>query len=283
MALGVRYNIGEINATDTAELKAALRLNEGVVPQDDISGVDFLVQKPDGTVEGPFPGQIEDDGQGYLQWTDTTQPGEYLAQAQFTTMEGEIRSVMVNFTVVNPFDLVADSPEALITEEVWARLEDSFDSVEGGPALREWTLANFDQTKIARFIPDALLDINVQMPPTHSVLADYTVTVNGEPNPIMPLLVKGVLCKTIQHLMRSYAEQPLPQGAQIVYEDRTRYTQTWQQIYAVEHEDFYTMVRLYKRQLLGLGHSALLVGSKAGRLFFGGSMRTRNVGRGTYW
>jgi hypothetical protein len=158
-----------------------------------------------------------------------------------------------------------------------------YDSVEGGPILRDYTLSHFDVKKIERFIPEALLDINVQMPPTQYSISYFARPLgNGEINPLMPLLSKGVMCKVLLHMIRSYIEQPVPQGAQIAYEDRTRYAQAWQTAYATEREDWISMVRLYKRQELRLGHSALLVASKAGRLLGSGALRTQNIQRGFY-
>ena len=371
MSLGVRYQLNPINRGDTAELYAALREREGVVPQEDIAGVEFTVQQPSGILAGnpatlkkakgtihkgepsspenkgfeisgllsttglvagktlvrgknikpgatvsrilsgtailmdyeslikeanliaeevelefessQWPGEVEDDGQGYLQWTNTEESGQYLVQAQFTLTTQEIRSVMVNFAVDDPFNIPPPTESQLVAEEVWLRFEDAFDSVEGGPILRDYTLAHFDVKKIERFIPEALLDINVQMPPTQYSISYFArQQSNGEINPLMPLLSKGVMCKVLLHMIRSYIEQPVPQGAQIAYEDRTRYAQAWQTAYTTEREDWISMVRLYKRQELNLGHSALLVGSKAGRLFFNGTWRTQNVGRGFF-
>jgi hypothetical protein len=368
MSLGVRYQLNPINRGDTAELYAALREREGVVPQEDIAGVEFTIQRPDGILVGnpatlkkakgtiykgepssltnkgfeitgiestiglvpgktlvrgnhikpgasvakilsgtailmdyeslltnpteeielefestQWPGEVEEDGRGYLQWTDTEQSGEYLVQAQFTLNTQEIKSVMVNFAVLDPFNIPPPTEPQLVAEEVWLRFEDAFDSVEGGPILRDYTLAHFDVRKIERFIPEAMLDINVQMPPTQYSISYFARPLgNGEINPLMPLLSKGVMCKVLLHMIRSYIEQPVPQGAQIAYEDRTRYAQAWQTAYATEREDWISMVRLYKRQELNLGHSALLVGSKAGRLFFNGTWRTQNVGRGFF-
>lgn len=372
MSLGVRYQLNPINRGDTAELRAALREREGVVPEEDIAGVEFTVQGPNGILIGnpdtlktgikgtihkgeptspenkgfeisgltsttglvpgktlvrghnikagatiakilsgtavlmdyeslisepnvtseeieleyentQWPGEIEEDGQGYLQWTNTEEPGQYLVQAQFTLTTQEMKSVMVNFSVMDPFNIPPPTEAQLVAEEVWLRFEDAFDSVEGGPILRDYTLAHFDVKKIERFIPEALLDINVQMPPTQYSISYFAKPLgNGEINPLMPLLSKGVMCKVLLHMIRSYIEQPVPQGAQIAYEDRTRYAQSWQTAYTTEREDWISMVRLYKRQELNLGHSALLVGSKAGRLFFNGVWRTQNVGRGFF-
>lgn len=376
MSLGVRYQLNPISRGDTAELYAALREREGVVPQEDIAGVEFTVQGPNGILIGnpatlkagievhgvihkpesgnplnkgyeitelspsivqelipgkslvrgknivpgatvtkvlsetailidyeslisepnvaeeevqlefensQWPGEIEEDGQGYLQWTNTEESGQYLAQAQFTLITQEVKSVMVNFAVEDPFNIPPPTEAQLVAEEVWLRFEDAFDSVEGGPILRDYTLAHFDVKKIERFIPEALLDINVQMPPTQYAISYFARQHGGgEINPLMPLLSKGVMCKVLLHMIRSYIEQPVPQGAQIAYEDRTRYAQAWQTAYTTEREDWISMVRLYKRQELNLGHSALLVGSKAGRLFFNGTWRTQNVGRGFF-
>lgn len=283
MALGVRYELGNIDAGDTAELYAAIQ-NTGVpITQSEIASVEYTIQKPSGVLLGPFEGEIEEDGRGFYRYEATTEPGEYEVRARFTLLTGEVRSAMLDFTVIDPFDTTPPSLEEIVIDSVWTRLEDSFDSVTGGPWLRDETRASFDKSKFSHYIGETLLDINVQMPPTHATIADFaTPGPFGEPNELLALLTKGVLCRVIMHLVRSYVEQPVPQGAQIVYEDRTRYKDAWMAVYEKEHTDFYTMVRLWKRQLLRLGHSALLVHSKAGRLYYGTTQRTRNISRGFY-
>jgi hypothetical protein len=282
MSIGaVRYDLGQINKGDTAELKAALRVADGVVEADEIASVTFTVQRPNGIIEEPVEGRIEPNGEGYFQWLETEEEGKYLAQAQFLLTTGEIRSCMVNFTVEDPFR-IENKLEEILAEEVWFRLEDCFEAIEGGPWLRDETLANFDQSKIRRFIGEVLLDINVQEPKTRASIGEFVSTA-ATPNPNLPLLAKGVLCKTIQHMIRSYAEVAVPVGGQVVYEERANYWQRWSTIYKSEHEDYYTMVRLWKRGFLGYGKSALLVSSKAGRLFYGSVQRTRNAGRGGYY
>lgn len=274
--------LGQITQGDTAELTAYLRVNEQPVTQDQILGVNFIVQQPDGTTV-TVTGQANPDGAGYYRWTATTEPGEYIAQAQFSLVTGEIRSVMMTFTVVNPFNPTTPTLTDLIVDAVQLRLEDCFDSTVGGPWLREKTMGHFDYTKVAAFIPEALADINLQMPPTNLNLGDFAqwATTPGD-NPNMPILVKATLCLTIKHLMRAYVEQYIPQGGQMVWADRTRYTQAWQAIYQVERQEFLEAVRLWKRTFLGLGHSALLTSSKAGRLYPFGSQRSRGISRGYY-
>lgn len=284
MSLGVKPDVGQIKVGDTADLYASLRIDEQPVGADSIARVIFVVQKPNET-KLTSEGITLDDGRGFFRWTDTAEAGFYLVQAQFTLVSGEISSVMSNFSVVDPFadNTAVPTPVELITQAVWLRLEDIFDSEEGGPWLREKTLAHFDEAKIAAFISEALMDINLQMPPTRFDITFFTVSsLTPGDNPNMPLLIKGVLCLTIRHLMRSYAEQYVPQGAQVVWPDRTRYTQIWQTLYQVEYADYIQAVRLWKRTTLNLGHSAVSIFSKSGRSWPYSNQRARGAFRGYF-
>jgi hypothetical protein len=283
MSLGVRYELGSIAVNDTAELYASLMSEGKPIPANEIEAVEFTIQKPDEEKAGPFPGQVEEDGRGYYRWTHTTETGEYQASAQFTRVTGEKKSVLLDFAVVDPFDTTPITLEEIVADDVWLRLEDSFDSTEGGAWLKDVTQAHFDKKKIAHYIPETVLDINVQSPYSEAALADFAQPgPNGEPNALLPLVAKGVLCKVIMHLIRNYVEQPIPKGAPIAYEGREHYARAWKEVYDNEHTDYYTLVRLWKRGLLHLGHSALLVHSKAGRLYYGTALRTRNISRGFY-
>lgn len=277
-------SVGTIPQSDSAELRAYLTVNGQPITADQILSVNFTVQKPDATSQ-TVQGTIESDGAGFYRWTDTSLIGQYVVQAQFALATGEVRSKMLNFAVYDPFNPPTPSEVDLIVDEVQLRLEDIFDSIEGGPWLRDQTNAQFDYSKVAAFIPEAMLDINVEMPPTNVTLDYFTMTTTDQhgnviQNPNAPLLVKAVLVLTIRHLMRSYTEQPVPQGGQIVWEDRTRYAQAWQAVYQIEHQDFEQKLRLWKRTFLNLGHSALLTYSKGGRNFGFGNMSARNAIRG---
>lgn len=226
-------------------------------------------------------GTVQNNGEAMLLWSETSAIGPYIATCQFSLVNGEKRSVITSFTVVDPFNLPEPTAIDQITDAVWMRLEDVFDSTEGGPWLRDRTLNHFDKEKIAQFIPEALFDINVQMPPTNYTIDNFTAVAGAVPNPNMPLLIKGVLVLTIRHLMRSYTEIFTPTGqGQLVWADRTRYQQAWGQIYEIEYQDYIAAVRLMKRTELGLGHSALLTLSKAGRLYPYTNYSTRGVYRG---
>jgi hypothetical protein len=181
---------------------------------------------------------------------------------------------------LDPFDTSPIPLAQIVADDVYMRLEDAFDSVDGGPWLRDETRGHFDRNKIEHYINETLLDINVQMPLTEVTIEEFALPKpDGSQNELLPLLSKGVLCRVIMHLVRSYVEQPRPMGAQVVWDDRTGYSAAWKAVYESEHEDYYTMVRLWKRGFLHLGHSALLISSKAGRLFYGATFRSRNAGR----
>lgn len=282
MTIGSRDYIGEVNQNDSAELRSYLKINDQPITQDQIAQVNFIIQQPDGT-QTTVAGEVLPDGAGFYRWTDTSQVGMHTVQAQFTLVWGEIRSVLESFAVIDPFNPPTPSFTDEVVAQVMLRLEDCFDSVEGGPWLRDRTMAHFDADKIAAFIPEALVEINVQMPPTSFTIDNFTMTSDPtQPNPNLPILVKGVLCLTIKHLMRSYTEQWIVQGGQIVQPDRTRYQQAWGTMYQIEYKDFMDLVRLWKRTGLNLGHSALLTASKSGRLYPYGSQRSRGISRGYY-
>lgn len=283
MPLGIEQQPGIITPGDTAELYGSVRLDDGpTLQKEEIASVQFIVQRPDGTT-GTQDGVVLDDGQGYCRWTDTSQDGVYVVQIQFTLITGQVLSVIQNFTVSNPFLNLSPSPTDLITEGVWLRFEDLFDSISGGPWLRDETMNNFSREKIARFVPEALMNINIQMPPTNFTIDMFTqwTTTPGD-NPNMPLLIQSTLVLTIKHLMRSYVEQPTPQGGQVVWHDRTRYTQMWSQVYQFELQEYKENVRLWKRTTLNLGHSALSVFSKSGRMFPYSNQAARGAYRGFY-
>ena len=280
--LGVRYETERIAPGDTGELYAAAQEDGINVPASEIEEVEFTIQTASGEVEGPFQGEVLEDGRAYYRWSETEETGEYAALAQFTFSGGELTSagqkfsVLVNFSVEDPLNRKPKNADEEIVEAVWARLEDSFDSVYGGPWLREETQNKFGKNKILAFIPEALTEINVQMPLTNLGVMDFTS------EEIQPILVKGVLCRVIMHLYRSYVEQPIPQNSQVTYEDRTRYKEAWKAAYDSEYENFMLTTRLWKRGFLQLGHSRMLIGSKAGRLFPFSNFRLQNVGRGWY-
>jgi hypothetical protein len=293
MAIGAEQKGSVVAKSDTAELLAYLYdASDTLVPAANISGVSFTVKRPDGT-SVTQPGIVQSSGAGFLRWTDTAQTGIYIWIAQFTLVSGEKKSFRDEFTVEDLLAIPTATRDDTVADQVWMRLEDCFDSREGGPWLREKTRAYFDQTKIAQFIPEGLLLINSWPPATTVDLGYFTTPIPAsdpavlaldpnakQPDPDQIVIVQATLLATIKHLMRSYVEQPNVVGANVTWQDRREYLQRWQTIYQIEQDYFKTLVSLWKRQFYHFGKSALLVNSKAGRLGYYPGFRARNIGRG---
>lgn len=293
MPLGAENNRQELSAGDTAELTAVLYKGDGsAATPAEISSVSYQIKKPNGTIV-PIPGgTVQSDGSSFVRYTDTNDLGLYVWSVQFTLTTGEKRTHREEFFVYDPLEIPPTSRVQTIADEVWMRLEDCFDSELGGPWLRDMTLAYFDPTKVAKFIPEGLTYIN-GWPPITVLTIDYFTTDLPETDPVIlaidpnakqidpdqNIIIQATLLAVIRHLMRSYVEQPNPVGANVVWQDRRDYLPRWGQIYELEKAWFHDILALWKRQFLNYGHSALLVHSKAGRLYPPG-YRARNASRG---
>lgn len=288
-----------VSLNDTAELYAYLYdADDANVDPDDLIQVDFTILRPDGTRE-VAEGEVLDDGAGFLRYANTDLPGEYKVVATFTFLEGQVRSTKSDFQVADPFKADLNIPleyeryttltgdEQLqwqvdfISSRVWDKMEDLFGSTDGGPWMRDMTMNVFSVDKLSDFIEEALFNINVYNPPTDFWIDKFTPPTGNRPNSNATILIQATWVAVIRHLMRSYAEQSLPTGGQVTYEDRRDYLQRWGTIYQIENQLFDQLLKLWKRQFLGLGSSKLLVSNKAGRLL-PAPLRTRNIGRGYY-
>lgn len=289
MPLGAEHNQTTVNLTDTAELTAYVyEKDETAVEPGDLASVAFVVRQPDGT-STTTPGTIQPDGSAFYRFTDTTQTGLHVWTAQFTFTSGEKRTFRDEFWVQDPMDVPPVTREREIAEAVWLKLEDCFDSEQGGPWLRDMTLAWFERRKVEKFVAQGLLLVNV-WPPTTNIDLSYFTTKVINPDPAVPagttqtdpdqyVIMQATLVSVIKHLMRSYVEQPQPQGANIVWQDRRDYLQRWSTILEIEERALKEMLSLWKRQFYNLGTGSLLVHSKAGRLYPTG-WRARNASRG---
>jgi hypothetical protein len=288
--LGTKRERQEVPLSDTAELRPYLyNDDETPVPAALISGVSFQIKKPDGTVV-TVAGTVPADGSGFLHYDGVDQKGLYIWTAQFTLVSGEKRTQRGEFNAYDPLEIPPQTRKNKIAEEVWLRLEDCFDSDLGGPWLREMTLSYFDPTKVERFIDEGLVYVNGWPPLTNFGLEMFTTQIpSTDPNdpagtedddPDQIIIIQATLLAVIRHLMRSYTEQELPVGANIVWQNRRDYLERWNTIYQLELQWFKEMVALWKRQFFNYGRSSLLVGQKAGRLGYGTGWRARNVLRG---
>lgn len=272
---------------DTKTLTAFLydRDDANLIPEADITSVEFTVPKPGDDPLAPTidadPGDITGDGTG----TYTVAPnihdvvGDYRAFARFTYDENgvsdKVRTVPLVYEVCDVFQRTGATPADPAATIAWAKLEDCFDSEHGGPWLRDMTKANFDRAKLLDFVPDVLLDINVQQPVTEYTETSFPWTTRDG----TAFFGYGLFIATLKHLMRSYTEQPNVMNSSVGYFDRTRYQQAWAAIYQLELPEWERMRMLWKRSELDISRGSLLVGNKAGRLV-NANMRGRFFGRG---
>lgn len=284
MSLGYDREQNVFNLGDTAVVQAFLYdLQDNPITLDDALSVSFTIEAPDGT-STTETGDVTDSGGGELLYNDTDQVGQYTVVAAFETPDGT-RSTRADFEVVDPLNPPVMSKSYVAAVIGWRKFEDCFDAEDEGPWLRDVTLNYFNKNKMEEFIDEALLDINLQNPPTSLDLSYFILNPVGNDPPApttnMPLLAHGIAIAVIRHLIRSYVEQPNPTGMPIAWHDRRDYMQRWQSVYQLEYTQYMRTLALFKRAFLQLGRVATLVSSKAGRLI-PAPMRTRNVGRG-YW
>jgi hypothetical protein len=285
MSFGYDHELNVVNLNDTARLVSIIYDdNDEPYLAADITSVSFEVAKPDNT-RVTTSGAVQADGSGLLLFNTTDTLGPYVALATFTLTPAHgslVKSARVDFEVVDPFDSASPSQSYVIALSAWAKIEDCFDTEDDGPWLRDMTNTYFTKEKMESFIDEALFFINQANPPTQLGIGNFvSSTTPPIPTTDLPLIAQGTFVVVLRHLIRSYVEQPNPVGAQIAWHDRRDYLQRWQSVLQIEQAAFDKMLALYKRQFLGLGHTKVLVASKAGRLI-SAPMRSRFVGRG-YW
>jgi hypothetical protein len=241
---------------DTAIIDSALYGEDGVsvLPA---TLVEWSFRKPDGTIISGGPQSIPTTD-AVITVTDTAAPGVYSGKITFTLTDGSRRSLPQRFEVIDPLDTSdqATTDVDKVVDHAWMKLEDLFDSELGGPWLRDKTLVEFDQTKMKRLLPDALYNLNSIYQPATS----YDDT-NFPYTPHAPLLSQALLIETIYHLIRAYTEQPMPVGGgNITYFDRRDYLARWQSVLQKEEEKYLKWLDMFKRDQMGYGHTAILVG-----------------------
>lgn len=274
----------------TALISESMDVNDPVdnrtpVSATDISGVEFIIQRPQDP-QGLFVTLAADTLEnGKAQVTVAAaqhdQPGQYTAVAQFTwgpsaTHDDFTTSVPCSYNINDPFEGSGVQPYDPAVDMAWSYFSDAFDSQdeEGGPWLKEITAGRFDKSRIRTFAPRVIFDINVTQPQTAYALNNFPYAANDG----MALFTQGLVVHSIRHLIRSYVEQPDLVNSPVGYANRQRYVDVWSGVYKLELDGYTKMLDYYKRHLLDVGVKVLL-SSKTGRGIFPG-LRTRGVWRG---
>lgn len=271
---------------DSAVLDAYIYSSDDatLIPQASIHSVTFSIILPSNTTGTPDvtgSGTVVADGHGQfvVPGSDNTVEGQYKGIATFTyddgTLTNLVKSIPVDYDVLDPFVRTGASAADGAVRQCWMKLEDCFDSEQGGPWLRDMTLAVFDQTKVRGLIPEVLLEINNQMPFTAYTADSFPYTnMDGE-----ALFAQGLLVSSIRHLMRAYVEQPTMANSPVGFAQRNNYQTVWKAQYDVEMERFKHWLNRWKLQTYDLSGASVLLGTKAGRMI-PGPMRSRNAGFG---
>ncbi len=142
---------------------------------------------------------------------------------------------------------------------VSAMFEDLYDSVEGGPHLKEQFQSHFGAETIARCMELAMSRINTTSQPYTSYNVGFG-TGPRFPSDKYSILIMGTYLEVVRHLIRSYVEMPDMKGsADVAYMDRSQYMARWTNVLEMEKDDYKLAVVSFKRSLLGLGGGSLIV------------------------
>lgn len=220
--------------------------------------------------------------------TDVENPGIYTMTWSYSlsSVPDEYQTYIEVGSVAPAYD-VLDSNSKLVIEGVWERFADLFDSSSGGPHLQFYYQTAFDRGRLAQLMQIALRKLNIsqqpwmnfQMPTPQNptAVANFPFTDWGG------LLDQALYVETIRHLIRSYAEQPLPEGIPSGRMDRRDYMMRWQIVLDDEKAELKKMQDVFKIRNMGLGMPNVLVSGGV----FGSYGPTRLAGsaiaRPQYW
>ena len=181
-------------------------------------------------------------------------------------VNGNTFSYIDYYEVLEPmpfYESLSDDHKFVIEQTVWT-FGDLFDSTTGGPHLMEEFQTHYNYERLAQLLSVAVTRINIG----GAIMTNYIVGA-GEgkqfPSRYSNVLFLAHYVEVLRHFCRSYVEQPEIKGnPDVTYTDRRDYLQRWQSVLKDEQEALKDAIRLFKRQELNLGSSALIV---AGGIF----------------
>lgn len=197
-----------------------------------------------------------------LSSAETATPGLYycLWNYNLSAVAQQYRSdIEIPTATSSQYEALSTEYQAIV-EQTWDRFEDLFDSSVGGPHLREYAQSSFGRERLARLLRIAIGRLNTVAQPHQS----YSIEGNDFPFAEWgPLLEQALYVETIRHLIRSYVEQPSPEGVNVARLDRRDYLQRWQSVLAAEEQTLSTTLDHFKIASLSLGRSAVMVAGGA--------------------
>lgn len=218
-----------------------------------------------------------------LQGDDTATTGYYMLTWSFRV--GGVPKVEQTFFEIGENDaeyLALDQDLRDIVDLTWMRFADGFDSPNGGPVLQTFFQSHYTRNRLAQLLQLAVNRLNSYSQPYQSfALRDpgkFPVTKWGS------ILEQALYIETLKHLIRSYVEQPMPEGSgNYLRLDRRDYMQRWTEVLQMEDSEFIRRTSVYKMSFMGLGRPHVTVSGGV----FGNYGPTRLPGfaaaRPTYW
>lgn len=158
-------------------------------------------------------------------------------------------------TTASHYEALGDNDRAIV-EQTWMRFSDMFDSATGGPNLGEYAQSSFGRERLAQLLKIALNRVNTSSQPPQTFSLDEGDFPHGQWGGV---LEHALYIEAIRHLIRSYSEQPSPQGLQTVRLDRSNYAQFWRSILQDELPAFEEALDNFKISSLRLGRASVLV------------------------
>jgi len=198
---------------------------------------------------------------------DTARPAD--AELVWSYSIASVTQTYASYLVIGPANQAYDNLPASLQEMVeftWIRFADLADSPAGGPNIiaSPYFQAHWSRGRIAQLMNIAVTKINGIGQPW----SNYTL--DGSGGPLFPvaqwggLLGQYTFVEAIKHLIRSYTEQPVVQGAGgITRLDRRDYTDRWRMVLRDEEAELKALVDVFKIRHMGFGSPRVLVSGGA--------------------
>lgn len=229
----------------------------------------LLLQNGDGTVAPVNSYTATRLSAGFYQVTpstaDTATPSE--AELIWAYAIASAPQQYAAYLTIGPANAAYDTlpaPMQDLIEQVWVRFADLADSPAGGPNLiaTPYFQAHWSRGRVAQLMVIALQKINGVSQPW----SNYSTGALGALGPPFPVQLWGGLLsqytfvEAVKHLIRSYTEQVLVQGAGgITRLDRRDYTDRWRDVLHDEEAELKSLLDMFKIRHMGLGNPRVLV------------------------
>lgn len=243
-------------------------------PDGDAVTVSVLRDSDGAIVVNNAPAIKDDTGLFSYQLTsnDNAVKGDYTVTWNYV-MNTQPRSFIDTYTVTDSMtywdSLSAD--ERNLVNNVYHKVSDTFDSMEGGPYLWELyqTQWNAFETIAQLMVNDAITYINFTYQP--AFIPPFVVgTQEGKkfPPAWYGLLERAGYVEFLRHLSRSYIEQPQVVGVNAGRLERRDYRDRWLTEWRDEKETLDSMLKQFKRKFLtgGTRRAMILAGGSLPRL-----------------